>query len=84
MKKPANLIYGSDDEPLHYEFDIDVKLAYDGTMLETPGHAPSEQEIIESEEGHRKLAGFMVSRQSDRVVSTTHQGLTVLKLHFRH
>jgi xanthine permease XanP len=66
------------------EFDIDAALAYDGVALELPDRPPSHDEILETEDGHRRLSGFLVRRQADRAHSATERGNTVLHLHFRH
>jgi NCS2 family nucleobase:cation symporter-2 len=66
------------------EFDIDVKLAYEGIPLVIPRRPPSEEELLESAEGPRLLAGFLVGRQADRVSVQSEGGRTVLDLHFRH
>jgi NCS2 family nucleobase:cation symporter-2 len=66
------------------EFDIDLKLAYEGIPLEIHKRPPSEEELLETEEGPRHLAGFLVGRQADRVALQGEAGRTVLDLHFRH
>ena len=64
------------------EFDIEVRLAYEGAALELCERAPSAVEVIE-EGGERLLAGFLIGRQADRAKSTTKDGLCILHLHFR-
>jgi hypothetical protein len=66
------------------EFDIDAKLAYDGMALELPDRPPSQDEILETEHGHRRLSGFLVKRQADRAHNTIERGVTILHLHFGH
>jgi xanthine permease XanP len=66
------------------EFDIDAKLTYAGLPMELPDWAPSHDELLETEDGPRRLAGFMVRRQADRAQSTIEHGATVLNLHFKH
>jgi len=66
------------------EFDIDAKLTYAGLPMELPDWAPSQDELLETEDGPRRLAGFMVRRQADRAQSTIEHGATVLNLHFKH
>jgi xanthine permease XanP len=65
------------------EFDIDVTLAYQGAPFEWPDLPPSPHEVLE-EHGHRRLAGFLVRHQADKVETVTDGGLVVIKLHFRH
>jgi xanthine permease XanP len=66
------------------EFDVDAKLSYDGIAMELPDWAPSHDELLETEDGPRRLAGFMVRRQADRAMSIVDHGATVLSLHFKH
>ncbi len=66
------------------EFDIDAKLAYEGIPLELPNWAPSQEDLLESEDGSRRLAGFLVRRQADHAQSAAGDGATVLNLHFKH
>jgi NCS2 family nucleobase:cation symporter-2 len=66
------------------EFDIDAKLAYDGVALVIPKRPPSEEELLETAEGPRHLAGFLIGQQADRVSFQSEGGKTVLDLHFRH
>ena len=67
------------------EFIIDAVITYTGAPLEFPDHAPAPEEILETEDGHRRLAGFLVRRYADRMESSAKTGApTVLRLHFDH
>ena len=44
------------------EFSLDLRVSYDGPPLELPEVRPSNEEIMASEEGARRLAGFMLRR----------------------
>ena len=66
------------------EFDIDARIAYDGVALELPNAPPSQSELLESDDGLRRMAGFLIRRQADKAASTIDKGTTVLKLNFRH
>nr|HSF20453.1 solute carrier family 23 protein [Burkholderiales bacterium] len=52
------------------EFNLDVRVSYDGPPLELPEKRPTNEEIMESEEGQWRLAGFMLRRYADRVAAT--------------
>ncbi len=65
------------------EFDIDVTLTYPGDVLELTGRLPSREEILESEEGARRLAAFLIMQRSDQVKATANGPIAVLSLHFR-
>ena len=49
------------------EFVIDVVMSYKEKVLEFPERQPSHEEIIELEEGHRQLGGFLISNYADRI-----------------
>jgi xanthine permease XanP len=66
------------------EFDIDVTLSYSGRALELTGQLPTQDEILESEEGARRLAAFLIMQRSDKVKATAGDGVATLALHFRH
>ena len=66
------------------EFDIDVTLTYRGALLELTGQLPTQDEILESEEGVRRLAAFLIMQRSDKVKASASAGVATLGLHFRH
>jgi NCS2 family nucleobase:cation symporter-2 len=66
------------------EFDIDVTLSYSGRALELTGQLPTQDEILESEEGAQRLAAFLIMQRSDKVKATAGDGVATLTLHFRH
>jgi xanthine permease XanP len=66
------------------EFNLDVRVSYDGPPLELPEKRPTNEEIMASEEGERKLAGFMLRRLADRVAVTHKSGRSTILFHFDH
>jgi xanthine permease XanP len=66
------------------EFVIDVVVTYDGVPLEFPAYAPSAEEIMETEDGHRRLAGFLIRHHADRIGETRQHEHTAMRLHFDH
>jgi NCS2 family nucleobase:cation symporter-2 len=66
------------------EFDIDMSLTYRGIPLQLTGAMPTHEEILESEDGARRLAAFLITQRSDQVQSSAADGIAVLRLHFRH
>jgi xanthine permease XanP len=66
------------------EFNLNVQITYQGTPLELPDHRPSDKEIIESEQGHLWLAGFLLRRNADRIRIGAKDGATLLEFHFEH
>jgi NCS2 family nucleobase:cation symporter-2 len=71
-------------EVAYDEFDIDVALAYRGKPLELSGPRPSRDEIVESDEGAARFAGFLIRQQSDKAQALSEDGAARLLLHFRH
>ena len=66
------------------EFDIDVALTYPGRPLEPTGQLPTQDEILESDEGAQRLAAFLILQRSDKVNAAANGGVATLALHFRH
>jgi NCS2 family nucleobase:cation symporter-2 len=66
------------------EFNLDVRLDYQGTLLEFPDRRPSDREIRDSDEGVRRLAGFMLRRNADRIRSEVSNGKSIVHFHFDH
>jgi xanthine permease XanP len=66
------------------EFSLNLRVSYAGTALELPDRRPSNEEIMASEEGQRKLAGFMLRRHADRVQSAHRAGRSTILFHFDH
>jgi NCS2 family nucleobase:cation symporter-2 len=66
------------------EFNLDVRMEYEGALLEFPDHRPSDHEIRESEDGVRRLAGFMLRHNADQVRSERVNGKSVALFHFAH
>ena len=64
------------------EFDVDLQVSYFGTELEFPDQPPSRQELVASEDGQRRLAGYLIRRQADSVTNTS--GESAFSLHFKH
>jgi NCS2 family nucleobase:cation symporter-2 len=66
------------------EFNLDVRIRYQGAPLELPEQRPSDREIIETESGYRQLAGFLLRRNADRIRTSSKDGSTELEFHFDH
>ncbi len=66
------------------EFNLDATVIYEGEALEFPDVRPSPQDILESDLGARLLAGFILRRSADRIVSETHDGRCHVQFHFDH
>ena len=66
------------------EFNLDVQLTYRGEVMELPVRRPTDKEIIETEHGHRRLAGFMLRRNADRVAALRRGDESIIQFHFDH
>lgn len=66
------------------EFNLDLRVSYVGPPIELPMRRPTNEEIMESEDGHRRLAGFMLRRYADRVAATHKAGRSTILFHFDH
>lgn len=66
------------------EFNLNLRVSYDGEPLELADRRPSNEEIIASEEGHRKLAGYMLRRHADSVQVSSRAGRSTILFHFDH
>ncbi|MGE5523220.1 MAG: uracil-xanthine permease family protein [Rhodospirillaceae bacterium] len=66
------------------EFNLDVRVVYDGKLLQFPERRPSNEDIRNTEDGMRRLAGFMMRRNADRIASTTTSGRSTVLFHFDH
>jgi NCS2 family nucleobase:cation symporter-2 len=66
------------------EFNLDVRLSWQGDELKLPDKRPSEEEIRETEEGLLLLAGYLIQRNADRVRAARKADRAVLEFHFQH
>jgi xanthine permease XanP len=66
------------------EFNLDVQLAYHGKPIPLPERRPTDKEIIETEDGHRRLAGYMLRRNADRVATSRKGDQSIVQFHFDH
>jgi NCS2 family nucleobase:cation symporter-2 len=66
------------------EFNLDLRLSYNGEALEFPDRRPTDQEIRETDEGMRRLAGFMLRHNADRLRSEAQDGTATVHFHFDH
>jgi NCS2 family nucleobase:cation symporter-2 len=66
------------------EFNLDVRTSYVGEPLEFPQDRPSNDEIMAGEQGTRLLAGYMLRRCADRLLSQSTDGRATVFLHYDH
>ena len=66
------------------EFNLDVRVSYNGGQLLFPDERPSLEQIRGSEDGAQLLAGFMLRRNADRVRSESAEGQSRVLFHYVH
>jgi len=66
------------------EFSLDIRVSYDGPPLELPEKRPSNEEIMASDDGERRLAGYMLRGLADRVAASYKDGRSTVLFHFDH
>src|SRR5262249_8813411 len=71
-------------EASYDEFNMDLRISYDGEPFNLPVQRPSVDEICESEHGAFRLAGFMLRRNADRAYSERIGNRAVVRFHFDH
>ena len=48
------------------EFVVSADILYDGAPMEFPAEPPSKEQLLDSDEGYPRLAGFLVRQHTDR------------------
>lgn len=66
------------------EFNLDVRLSYQGDDFVLPDRRPSDEQIRETDEGLRLLAAYLIQRNADRVRATRKGDRTILDFHYQH
>ena len=66
------------------EYNLDITISYVGRPIELTEKRPSDSEILESEAGERRLAGYLIRRNADRVAAVQDASGTSVNLHFDH
>jgi hypothetical protein len=66
------------------ELNFDIRPSWPGDDFVLPERRPTDQEIRETDEGLRLLAGFLIQRNADRVRASRKGDRAVPELHFQH
>jgi xanthine permease XanP len=66
------------------EFNLIIHASYPGTPMTFPEKRPTEREIIESDDGMSRLAGFMLRHNADRIRSESKGAHAHIWFHFDH
>jgi NCS2 family nucleobase:cation symporter-2 len=71
-------------EAMFDEYNLDIRLTYEGELLSLAAEAPSHDELVSSPDGLLRLAGYLVRGNADRVQASVRDGRSMLMLHFDH
>jgi NCS2 family nucleobase:cation symporter-2 len=66
------------------EFNLDLVVRYVGAQLLLPEQRPTQAEILDAEDGTRRLAGYMMRRNADRCASVMEGRRCSVRFHFDH
>jgi NCS2 family nucleobase:cation symporter-2 len=66
------------------EFNLDVCVRYPGNPLLIPETKPTPREIVASEDGERRLAGYLLRRSADRISCQALGERAQVDLHYEH
>ena len=66
------------------EFNLDLHALYAGTPLAFPDKRPTDEEIMESDEGMARLAGYMLRHNADRIRAESKGAHAHIWFHFDH
>ena len=75
---------GIDIEATFDEFTLNVRIRYAGTPPVIPEQRPSPAEIVDSDEGERLLAGYLLRRMADRINCRKSGDRAEIRLHYDH
>jgi NCS2 family nucleobase:cation symporter-2 len=66
------------------EYNLDVHISYEGDAFAVEDRRPTDSEIRDSEDGIRRLAGFMLQQNADGVRTASRDGRATLEFHYQH
>ena len=66
------------------EFNLDLHASYTGTPLMFPDKRPTEQDIIEADDGMSRLAGYLLRHNADRIRAEAKGAQAHIWFHFDH
>jgi xanthine permease XanP len=75
---------GTEIEAIFDEFNLDVRVRYQGAPLIIPERRPTPREIIASEEGEQLLAGYLLRQSADRINCKASDSMAEVQLHYDH
>jgi xanthine permease XanP len=80
----GDLPEGTEVEASFDEFNLDIRVRYQGAPLAIPERRPTPREIVASEDGERLLAGYLLRQSADRITCKVSGGEAEVQLHYDH
>lgn len=66
------------------EFNLDVDIRYDGTVMEFPDKRPTADALLDDDSAVVGLSGFLIRQYADRVRAEANNGRCRVQMHFDH
>jgi NCS2 family nucleobase:cation symporter-2 len=66
------------------EFNLDIRVTYNGDDFVLPERRPTDEQIRETDEGLRLLAGYLIQRNADRVRISRKGDSAAIDFHYQH
>ena len=66
------------------EFNLDLNITYEGSLMEFPEKKPTEYELMQDETAFTRLSGFFIRSHADRVKSSIKDSQCRIQFHFDH
>jgi NCS2 family nucleobase:cation symporter-2 len=66
------------------EYNLDIRIRYVGDKIIVPEHRPDPRQLLDSEEGERLFAGYLLAQSADRISCRAEGARAELHLHYDH
>jgi xanthine permease XanP len=66
------------------EFNLDLEIRYNGTLMEFPNRRPTEEALLADDKAVVSLSGFLIRQYADRVKGERINGRCRIQMHFDH
>jgi NCS2 family nucleobase:cation symporter-2 len=66
------------------EFNLDLDIRYDGTLMEFPSRRPTEDPLLADQDAIASLSGFLIRQYADGIKAENINGRCRVQMHFDH
>jgi NCS2 family nucleobase:cation symporter-2 len=66
------------------EFNLDLDIRYDGTLMEFPSRRPTEDPLLDDQDAIASLSGFLIRQYADGIKAENINGRCRIQMHFDH